>query len=67
MTRKVLDVMWFSGPSCIGVVKVRSYDEIKFYIGVAPGTDEDYDKQYIADYGSRFPNTAGVVLLGGEP
>lgn len=67
MSKEILDAIWFSnGSGCIGIVKVRSYDEIKFYISSVPGLSEDADKHYVADYGSRFPHAAGMELLGGE-
>jgi hypothetical protein len=47
------------------VVRVDDpHDGIKYYIGVAPGLDEQDDIQWIADWGSSFPTDAGDVLFG---
>jgi hypothetical protein len=62
---KILDVRWFCGSTNIGIVCVDTpWAGIKYYIGSCPGADEESDKQYIADWGTIFPNDAGDVLFG---
>ena len=66
-TMKILDSVWFTQYAhCIGIVKVQTYDEIKFYIGVGNGRDQKADEQFIAERGARFPQYAGESLLGGS-
>lgn len=52
----IVDVIWFD---TIGIVKVDTGFGFKWYIGQASGTDEEYDKQYIASYGK--PVYPGVI------
>lgn len=48
----VVDVLWFAGSQCIGIVCVKTKEgKHKFYIGRGDGVDEDRDKQAIADWG----------------
>ena len=62
---KILDVRWFAGHACVGVVRVEDeYDGVKYYIGVGEGHVEEADMQHIASWGSTFPNDAGDVLFG---
>lgn len=65
---KVLDVIWFSAQTLVGIVRVADqYDGIKYYIGSPPyeGTNtEAGDAQWIADWGARFPTAVGDVLFG---
>lgn len=62
---KILDVRWFCGRSNVGIVRVEDeFDGIKYYIGACKGMDEDMDKQWIADWGSTFPQDAGDILFG---
>ena len=62
---KVLDSMWFV--RC-GIVRVQTeYDGIRYYIhGMEfnENSTESADAQYIAEWGSTFPNDAGDVLFG---
>jgi len=63
---KVLEAYWFTsmGGEPIGIVKVQTeFDGIKFYIGNAPGMDEDSDAHYIADRGAKFPTDLGMELM----
>jgi hypothetical protein len=61
----LLDVMWFSGQSCVGLVRVQhEYDGIVYYIGTAMGSDETVDSEHIMAWGARFPNDAGDLLFG---
>ena len=62
----ITDVFWFSGRDCIGIVKVKTETEIKYYIGKALGTTEDQDAMFIAKNGSKFPFEAGEALFGTE-
>lgn len=58
-------VRWFNGRSCVGVVRVNEYTNgSKYYIGVGNGEDEEQDIEFIAAWGSKFPNDAGDVLFG---
>lgn len=57
------DVRWFNGRACVGVVRVDTGYEIKYYIGVGKGYDEQDDIMFIASFGSTFPVAAGEVLF----
>lgn len=58
---KVLDVRWFNA---VGVVRTLDVlDNIRYYIGIGDGLDEEVDKQFIADWGSYFPKDAGDKLF----
>lgn len=62
---KILDVRWFSGTSCVGVVRVEDpYEGIKYYISTATGMDEKIDMEHIAAWGATFPNEVGDMLFG---
>lgn len=48
----------------IGIVKtINEMEKVKYYIGTSIGLSQDKDAQYIAEYGSKFPNEAGEKLL----
>lgn len=49
---KVLNAWWYGGN--IGVIKVDTGFEIKYYIGTVYGQDEKEDIEKILKYGSRF-------------
>ena len=52
---KVLDVLWFSSRTTVGIVATKNeMDEIKFYIGAALGFDSEVDTKNIVDYGAKF-------------
>lgn len=66
---KVLNVIWFSARSCVGLVQCQTeYEGVKYYIGCPPGEDkgfnEEEDIQWIADWGAKFPQEAGDLLFG---
>ena len=62
---KILDVIWFSGTSCVGLVQVEDqYDGIKYYIGAATGMDEKVDMEHIAAWGAAFPKSIGDLMFG---
>ena len=62
---EILDVRWFSGTSCVGIVRVNDpYDGIKYYISSATGMDEKIDMEHIAAWGATFPNHVGDILFG---
>lgn len=62
---KILDTKWFCGRTNVGIVRVEDeYDGIKYYIASIEGLDEAVDAQFIADWGSTFPNSAGDRLFG---
>lgn len=61
---KILDVIWFSGTSCVGVVKVLDeFEGIKYYISSATGMDEEVDMEHIAAWGATFPSDVGNFLF----
>ena len=61
---KVLDVRWFSGTSCVGIVRCEvPYEGIRYYVGAATGMDEKVDTEHIAAWGARFPNNVGDILF----
>jgi hypothetical protein len=65
MTMKLLDVLWFSGQSCVGLVRVeQEYEGVVYYIGPAMGGDPDIDAEHIMAWGARFPGDAGDLLFG---
>ena len=49
---KVLGAWWYSGN--IGIIKVYTGFEVKYYIGTGYGQDEKEDIDKILKYGSRF-------------
>ena len=49
---KVLNVWWYNGT--IGIVKVYTGFEVKYYIGTGYGQDEKEDIEKILKRGSRF-------------
>lgn len=61
----ILDVIWFcAGHGNVGIVKVQDNNEgIIYYIGQCGGMNENIDKMWIADWGSRFPTDAGKALF----
>jgi len=62
---KVLDVRWFSGQSCVGIVRCEvPYEGIKYYVGPAMGGVPEVDIEHISAYGARFPDDAGNLLFG---
>ena len=64
---KILDAMWFSGQSCVGIVRCDvPYEGIRYYIGPAMGGVEEIDKEHIAAWGARFPDKVGDTLFGIE-
>jgi hypothetical protein len=62
---KVLDSIWFI--NC-GIVKVQTeYEGIKYYIrGLQAGewSTPERDADYVANWGSTFPQEAGALLFG---
>lgn len=48
---KVLDAWWYG---TIGIVKVYTGFEVKYYIGIGYGRDEKEDIDKILKYGNRF-------------
>jgi hypothetical protein len=63
---KILETYWFIGG---GIVRVQTdYEGIKYYIrgygSHAAGISQDYDAEYIANWGSTFPKAAGDALFG---
>jgi hypothetical protein len=65
MTMKLLDVMWFSGQQCVGIVRCDVEGEgIRYYVGSASGQDEHVDTDHIMAWGAHFPREAGDLLFG---
>ncbi len=50
----IVDVKWFPGRDCIGIVLVDTGFGHKAYIGACHGFDEESDQEAIAKYGTRF-------------
>jgi hypothetical protein len=64
MTMKLLDVRWFSGQQCVGIVRcLVEHEGICYYVGSASGQDEHVDIDHIMAWGARFPNDAGDLLF----
>jgi hypothetical protein len=63
---KFLDVLWFSGGSTVGIVRVEVDEGTRYYIGAANCGLEGKDIEYIMAYGARFPNNIGDMLFGVE-
>ena len=62
---KILDVRWFCGRTNVGIVRVQFNDgDTKYYISGILGNDQQEDMEYIASWGSYFPDDAGDVLFG---
>lgn len=64
--KKILEVHWFTpgkAQGIIGIVLVREDGELKAYIGIAEGVDEELDKVNIAEWGSHFPMEATKGLF----
>lgn len=52
---KIIDVLWFTGSQCIGIVCAETdQGERKFYIGRGDGEDEERDKRAVADWGVKI-------------
>lgn len=61
----VTDVRWFSGTSCVGIVKaIDDHSGVKYYIGSASNIDEIFDADHIMRWGAKFPNEVGDLLFG---
>lgn len=55
---EILKQTWFTNlKGCIGVVQVKNdYGEIKSYISVVEGVDQDADAKFVAEWGNALPN-----------
>jgi hypothetical protein len=64
--KEVLQSHWFTNrDGTTGIVRVRDeYLNINYYIGHVDAYDQKLDEQYLADWGSTFPNEAGDKLFG---
>jgi hypothetical protein len=68
-----MQVIWFSGRSTVGIVRVvDEWDGVQYYIGSPPMSEhspwaEEQDMQWIADWGARFPRLLGDTLFNGDP
>lgn len=65
---QVLNSLWFNPgatSSCVGIVRAKTpQGEIKTFIGVGAGYDENADTKTVADWGATFPEAAGNALFG---
>jgi len=66
---KILDVHWYNGTNCIGIVLVEdmTLNYTKAYIGVGKGFDEQVDAEDIAKWGSKIPKNLAEVIFGPQP
>jgi hypothetical protein len=65
MTMKLLDVRWFSGQQCVGIVRCEvEYEGICYYVGSVSGQDEAVDTEHIMAWGAQFPREVGDLLFG---
>ena len=66
---ELLGSRWFTAHTLVGIVRVQTeYDGIRYYIGAVPhASTELADAEYIADWGSTFPNDVGDVLFQVPP
>ena len=56
---------WFNGRGTIGIVMAETeFQEIKYYVGIADGLNEQIDINLIMSFGARFPNDVGDALFG---
>lgn len=61
---QVTNVRWFSGATCVGIVKcLDSNGNTKYYIGSAANINEIWDVDQIMKWGANFPNNVGDVLF----
>jgi len=61
---KVLDVVWFSATSTIGIVLTENdIGERKAYIKTVSGTSEELDMTMVAEYGNTFPLNSAYELF----
>lgn len=52
---EIIDVTWFTGEQSMGIVVIRNaVGQIKAYIGVGDGQDEEQDTKKIAESGVRI-------------
>lgn len=63
--KKIVGVSWFtSTKGTVGVAKVIDpLEGICYFISAVDGFNEEDDKEFIADWGARFPNDAGDKLF----
>lgn len=63
--RKIAGIRWFTAAAgTVGIVKVIDPCEgICYFISHVPGISEDADKEYVADWGARFPTDAGEKIF----
>ena len=59
----MIDAIWFN---TIGIVRTTNPNgqHPVYYIGIGEGLDEEKDKQFISDWGSKFDSMAGDLLFG---
>ena len=61
---KATHVAWFNGRGCIGIIRIEDpYGANHYRIGGVRGYNETEDVQDILDWGVRFDNNAGDLML----
>lgn len=55
---KIIKYKWYTPPNsynfCIGIVTIDDGFQVKSYIGIAQGIDEEEDLKYIVEHGAPF-------------
>ena len=55
---KIVKYKWYTPPNpynfCIGIVTIDDGFQVKSYIGIAQGIDEEEDLKYIVEHGTPF-------------
>lgn len=60
-----MSFIWFTNPhGVIGVAKVTTNGETKYYISAVSGLDVAIDEETVISWGARFPDAAGDALFG---
>jgi hypothetical protein len=58
----ILDATWRNSRWTVGaVLTINQIGELKAYLGVGDGNNEDYDKQLIANYGCKLTKVEALV------
>jgi hypothetical protein len=61
---KATHVAWFNGRGCSGIIRIEDpYGSNHYRIGAVRGYNEAEDVQDILDWGARFDNNAGDLML----
>jgi len=60
---RIVDKMWFTSNNTVGIVVVDNGFEMKAYIGVGSGLNEEADALWIAQHGARVHKLALENIL----